>query len=126
MMAELGGPLPREGIEEKVARDVQAAAAGDAWIKMIVPGEAAPEVVAGSVALWSHDEDDGEPITEIGWMVLPEFQGRGLGSGPSGRFLSWPAMTAAGGWCMRSRRQRTARRTASAGPSVAASLVSGM
>ena len=78
MMAELGGPLPREGIEEKVARDVQAAAAGDAWIKMIVPGEAAPEVVAGSVALWSHDEDGGEPIAEIGWMVLPEFQGRGL------------------------------------------------
>jgi RimJ/RimL family protein N-acetyltransferase len=78
MMAELGGPLPREGIEEKVARDVQAAVTGDEWIKMIVPGEAASEVVAGSVALWSHDEDDGEPITEIGWMVLPEFQGRGL------------------------------------------------
>src|SRR6201982_4042581 len=68
MMAELGGPLPREGIEDKVARDVQAAAAGDEWIKMIVPGEAAPDVVAGSVALWSHDEDDGEPIAEIGWM----------------------------------------------------------
>src|SRR5437764_5858272 len=56
MMAELGGPLPREGIEEKVARDVRAAASGEAWIKMIVPGEGAPEVVAGSVALWSHDE----------------------------------------------------------------------
>ena len=78
MMAELGGPLPREGTEDKVARDVQAAAAGTDWIKMIVPDEAAPEVVAGSVALWSHDED-GEPISEIGWMVLPEFQGRGLG-----------------------------------------------
>src|SRR5690242_4383795 len=78
MMAELGGPLPREGIEQKVARDVRAAAAGEAWIKMVVPSEAAPEVVAGSVALWSHDEDDGEPITEIGWMVLPEFQGHGL------------------------------------------------
>ena len=76
MMAELGGPLPREGIEEKVAIDVQSAAADDSWIKMIVPGEA--EAVAGSVALWSHDEDGGEPITEIGWMVLPEFQGRGL------------------------------------------------
>ncbi len=76
MTAELGGPLPREGIEEKVARDVQAAAAGGAWIKMIVCGEA--EAVAGSVALWSHDEDGGEPIAEIGWMVLPEFQGRGL------------------------------------------------
>jgi RimJ/RimL family protein N-acetyltransferase len=77
MMAELGGPLPREGIEEKVARDVQAAAAGGEWIKMIVPGETAPDVVAGSVALWSHHED-GEPVSEIGWMVLPEFQGRGL------------------------------------------------
>jgi RimJ/RimL family protein N-acetyltransferase len=81
MMAELGGPLPREGIEEKVARDVQAAAAGDAWIKMIVPGEVAPDMVAGSVALWSHDEDGSEPIAEIGWMVLPEFQGRGLAKG---------------------------------------------
>ncbi|MGN6678221.1 MAG: GNAT family N-acetyltransferase [Streptosporangiaceae bacterium] len=78
MMAELGGPLPREGIDDKVARDVQEASAGDAWIKMIVPDEAAPEVVAGSVTLWSHDEAGGVPITEIGWMVLPEFQGHGL------------------------------------------------
>src|SRR5258708_32352877 len=69
MMAELGGPLPREGIEEKVARDVQSAAADEAWIKMIVPGEAAPEAVAGSVVLWSHDdEDSGEPVSETGWM----------------------------------------------------------
>jgi RimJ/RimL family protein N-acetyltransferase len=78
MMAELGGPLPREGIKDEVARDVQAAAAGEEWIKMIVPSETAPDTVAGTVALWSHDEDGGEPITEIGWMVLPEFQGRGL------------------------------------------------
>jgi RimJ/RimL family protein N-acetyltransferase len=86
MMAELGGPLPREGIEEKVARDVHAAAAGEAWIKMIIPGEAAREV-AGSVALWSHDEDGGEPIAEIGWMVLPEFQGRGLAKQAAGMLL---------------------------------------
>jgi RimJ/RimL family protein N-acetyltransferase len=79
MTAELGGPLPREGIEEKVARDVQAAAAGTEWIKMIVPGEASPDVVAGSVVLWSHGHDSSEPMSEIGWMVLPEFQGRGLG-----------------------------------------------
>ena len=26
--------------------------------------------------MWSRDEDGVEPITEIGWMVLPEFQGR--------------------------------------------------
>jgi RimJ/RimL family protein N-acetyltransferase len=78
MMAELGGPLPCEGIEDKVARDVQAAAAGTDWIKMINPDDAAADVVAGSVALWSHDGDGGKPISEIGWMVLPEFQGRGL------------------------------------------------
>jgi RimJ/RimL family protein N-acetyltransferase len=78
MMAELGGPLPRDGIEEKVARDVGAAAAGEAWIKMIVSGEAAPDMVAGSVALWCRDEDGGGQVTEIGWMVLPEFQGRGF------------------------------------------------
>jgi RimJ/RimL family protein N-acetyltransferase len=77
MMAELGGPLPRAGIEGKVARDVRAAAAGDSWIKMIVP-EAAAGAVAGTVTLWPH-EDGGEPVSEIGWMVLPEFQGRGLG-----------------------------------------------
>ena len=77
MMAELGGALPREGIDEKVRRDVGHAAADAEWIKMILPGEAAPDVVAGSVTLWSHDED-GEPVSEIGWMVLPEFQGRGV------------------------------------------------
>ncbi len=35
--------------------------------------------MAGSVALWSHAGEGGEPISEIGWMVLPEFQGRGIG-----------------------------------------------
>ena len=78
MMADLGGPLPREGSEAKVQRDVQDAAAGTEWIKMIVPDEATPEVVAGTVTLWSHDTYGGS-ISEIGWMVLPEFQRRGLG-----------------------------------------------
>ena len=78
MMAELGGPLPRGSIDAKVRDDVAAAASGEQWIKMIVPDGDRPDLVAGSVALWGHDED-GEPIAEVGWMVLPEFQGRGLG-----------------------------------------------
>ena len=85
MMAELGGPLPREGMEAKVCRDVATVAAGEGWIKMIVPDESAPRVVAGNVVLWSHQDEEPDPadpqpapITEIGWMVLPEFQGRGL------------------------------------------------
>ena len=79
MMAELGGPLPREGMAAKVARDVQQAADDTAWIKMIIPDRSVPEVVAGTVALWSH-EDSGTAMSEIGWMVLPEFQGRRLAS----------------------------------------------
>ena len=77
MMAELGGPRPREGIEEKVRSDVQDVASGTAWIKIIVPSEDNPHVVAGSVTLWPHNVD-GELLSEIGWMVLPEFQGHGL------------------------------------------------
>ncbi len=77
MMAELGGPLPRDGIEAKVQRDVAAVASDREWITMIIPDEAQPGVAAGTVVLWSHLED-AEPISEIGWMVLPEFQGRGL------------------------------------------------
>jgi RimJ/RimL family protein N-acetyltransferase len=77
MMAELGGPLPREGIEAKVERDVRSAAAGVSWIKMIIPDAGAPGAVAGAVMLWSQEED-GETNSEIGWMVLPEHQGRGL------------------------------------------------
>ncbi len=78
MMAELGGPQPRDGIEDKVRRDAADAAAGTALIKMIIPDPAEPAVVAGSVALWSH-QDAGVELSEIGWMVLPEFQGRGIG-----------------------------------------------
>jgi RimJ/RimL family protein N-acetyltransferase len=39
---------------------------------------AAGDDVAGTVTLWTHGAGD-QRISEIGWMVLPEFQGRGLG-----------------------------------------------
>ncbi|MER7838537.1 GNAT family N-acetyltransferase [Streptomyces sp. NPDC096040] len=78
MMRDLGGPLPSEGMKEKVRRDAAEAAADTSWIKMIVPDPGAPDIVAGHVCVWSHESDE-EPMSEIGWMVLPEFQGRGLG-----------------------------------------------
>ncbi|MFF4581547.1 GNAT family N-acetyltransferase [Streptomyces sp. NPDC001389] len=78
MMADLGGPQPPEDMPAKVRRDAEQAASDLAWIKMIVPDPATPDVVAGTVTLWSHDTADG-PASEIGWMVLPEHQGRGLG-----------------------------------------------
>ncbi|MCC9305603.1 GNAT family N-acetyltransferase [Kitasatospora sp. RB6PN24] len=84
MMAELGGPLPVEGMAAKLERDVSDVASGRAWIKMIdVAGS-----TAGTVALWSHQDSPqdshagagtgGALISEIGWMVLPRYQGCGL------------------------------------------------
>jgi len=77
MMAELGGPLPRDGIEAKVRKDVADTASGLTRVLMILPDDAEVGTVAGTVALWAHPEG-AETISEVGWMVLPEFQGRGL------------------------------------------------
>jgi RimJ/RimL family protein N-acetyltransferase len=78
MMEHLGGPLPSEGLAEKLERDVASAAAGETWILKIIP-DPGSGTAAGTVVVWDH-EVAGETFTEIGWMVLPEFQGRGLGS----------------------------------------------
>ena len=73
--------------------------------------------VAGSVALWSHGQDSGEPITEIGYMLLPQFQGRGLTKQAVRMLLQLPRHD--GLWeCVHAFwRQPTPCRTASAAPS---------
>ncbi|WP_210634907.1 GNAT family N-acetyltransferase [Streptomyces sp. GESEQ-13] len=77
MMADLGGPLPRAGMADTVRRDAQQAAADLAWVKMIVSDPVA-DVVSGTVTIRFRDIGEG-PMSEIGWMVLPEFQGQGVG-----------------------------------------------
>jgi RimJ/RimL family protein N-acetyltransferase len=77
MMAELGGPLPPEGLEEKLRGIVESVREGSSWYFTIVPHDVGAPV--GTICIWEHDED-GESIDEIGWMVAPEFQGRGLAS----------------------------------------------
>jgi RimJ/RimL family protein N-acetyltransferase len=76
MWAELGGPRPREGIAEKLKRDVRLMEEDVHWVFVIVPDPSTGNP-AGTVPLWEH-EWNGEAINEIGWMVLPEFQGQGL------------------------------------------------
>lgn len=76
MTAELGGPLPRDGIEEIVRRHARDTRSGAALICMIVPGDDSASA-AGTVTL-TVNEHDGETLAEMGWAVLPEFQGRGL------------------------------------------------
>ncbi|HXF35689.1 MAG TPA: GNAT family N-acetyltransferase [Actinomycetota bacterium] len=73
MMSELGGPLPREGLEEKLQGIVDGVRAGTNWYSVVL----ADGVPAGTVCVW-ESEWEGRPASEIGWMVLPAFQGRGL------------------------------------------------
>ncbi|MEV7772780.1 GNAT family N-acetyltransferase [Kitasatospora sp. NPDC086791] len=95
MMAELGGPLPRERVEARLRKDVVEVAADRCWVKVIVPDGTEDGEVAGTVTLWS-DEEDGRTVSEIGWMVLPEYQGRGLAKAAVRRVLD--AAAADGRW----------------------------
>ena len=75
MMSELGGPRPQQDIERAHAMSLALAAEGKCWpLKVIVDG-----VAAGFVVIWESSHA-GQPIYEIGWMILPEFQGSGLAS----------------------------------------------
>ena len=73
MMAELGGPIPTDGMKEKLQGIVDGIDRGENWFDVIVV-DGQP---AGWVCAWSHSRER-EPVNEIGWMVVPEFQGRGL------------------------------------------------
>ena len=76
MMEHLGGPMPREELDDKLMRDVESTENDETWCLVVTPrggGE-----VMGTIALWQH-EQDGERSSEIGWMVLPEHQGKGIG-----------------------------------------------
>jgi RimJ/RimL family protein N-acetyltransferase len=74
MWTELGGVAEPGDMAAKLERDVTSVEADRDWVLVIVLDDGVP---AGTVSLWDHDWQ-GETIDEIGWMVLPEHQGRGL------------------------------------------------
>ena len=76
MMEHLGDAWPKERMPQKLRDVVASVEAGTAWVFKIIAKEY-PERAAGSVCIWENTWQ-GERINEIGWMVLPEFQGRGL------------------------------------------------
>jgi RimJ/RimL family protein N-acetyltransferase len=83
VMAELGGAWPIEKIPGIHRRRLEHIAKG-AWFFKVVP-EPGGEVV-GSVTIW-HSEWLGEPVSEAGWMILPEQQGKGYASAALGLLL---------------------------------------
>jgi RimJ/RimL family protein N-acetyltransferase len=79
VMRELGGPISRERIQGIHERRL-----GDPWWLKIVPEPGEP--AAGTIGIWPK-ELDGDTVHETGWMVLPEYQGRGLASAALARLI---------------------------------------
>lgn len=84
VMAELGGPRLPEDIERTHAKALDLAAEGRCWPLKVIPEGSAS--AAGWVAVFESSHDS-ETVYEIGWIVLPEFQGRGIASQAVGMVL---------------------------------------
>lgn len=75
MMEHLGGPERPEQIAARHERYLQPGQPGEGRMFRIV--DARTGTAAGSVGYWERAWR-GEAVYEIGWAVVPEFQGRGL------------------------------------------------
>ena len=73
MTEHLGGPESPEKLRERQAR-YERLADGDHMLKII---DVASGVGVGSVGFWTSEWRE-EQVYEIGWSVVPEFQGRGI------------------------------------------------
>jgi len=75
MTRYLGGPESSVGIRRRHRRYLATGDRPDGRMSVIVVG--ADGAAAGSVGYWEHDWH-AETVWEVGWSVLPEFQGRGV------------------------------------------------
>jgi RimJ/RimL family protein N-acetyltransferase len=74
MMRELGGAIRREEAAEAHRRRLATIADDPWWFKIVLHPEGQ---AAGMIGIWAS-EHDGEELDEVGWMVLPPLQGRGI------------------------------------------------
>ena len=75
MTEHVGGPETEEKLLDRHRRYLAAADSDSVYVSKIVVGaEATP---AGSVNFWDRVWHD-EPVYEMGWGILPEYQGKGL------------------------------------------------
>src|SRR5690242_5563777 len=73
MTEHLGGPESAEKLRDRQER-YERLDGGDRMFKIVdMPSGAA----VGSVGFWTKEWRD-EQVYEVGWMVVPEFQGRGI------------------------------------------------
>ncbi len=78
MMTHLGGPEDEATLLKRHAKYRDGVPGGHVFrIDLDGAGINGTDGGVGQVAYWPSEED-GEPIHEMGWSVLPEFQGRGI------------------------------------------------
>ena len=83
VMGELGGAVSPDSAAEAHRKRLKTVA-DDPWYFAIVPE--AGGAPAGQMGIWTS-EWQGEPVDEVGWMVLPAFQGRGIASAALGLLI---------------------------------------
>ncbi len=76
MMADLGGPQPLEKMPQIFKNTMNVVEGKTGWVEMVLVGPNEDQV-AGSICLW-ESMHDGQKVNEMGWMILPEFQGQGI------------------------------------------------
>jgi RimJ/RimL family protein N-acetyltransferase len=75
MMAGLGGPNSKEVITQSHLKSLKSMDAGTCWCMKIIPD--ASTSAAGFIGIWESSWRYAK-INEMGWMILPQFQGNGL------------------------------------------------
>jgi len=83
MMRDLGGPHARDAILARHQRYMAADPDTHGLFAVVVGSEREP---VGWVGFW-ETESRGEAVWECGWSVVPEHQGRGVGSSAVGLML---------------------------------------
>jgi RimJ/RimL family protein N-acetyltransferase len=83
VMRELGGAVTKESAATAHRKRV-AGVKDDPWYFTIILGEGRPS--AGEIGIW-RSEAHSEALDEVGWMVLPDFQGRGIASSALGMLI---------------------------------------
>lgn len=95
MKVHLGGPEPDEQIVDRHERILRSEREGKGGMFMVLlAGEPDP---VGSVGFWER-EWHGEEVYEVGWQVLPGFQGRGLAVAATVAVLERAAATGLRKW----------------------------
>jgi RimJ/RimL family protein N-acetyltransferase len=84
MMEHLGGPESPEKLAERQTRFERLPESGTGRMFKIVDRDTGEAL--GSVGYWDKSWRD-EEVYEIGWSVLPAFQGRGIAAAGTGRAI---------------------------------------